>query len=223
MYDPKIGGWLSQDPLGFAAGDANLYRYVANGPTNEVDPSGFDGLPDWLRGGIKAYFDFNYNPINLLPPVQINNLADAIIADFHGYQERGGTVGGSIGGAIFRNTPGWSTTNDIADMVSGRSSHGAGYGRPVESYDYSWRIVNTGLIVGATIVGGIIGSLPEPPRPLPGPIWRPLKPGDYPSGQPPLMTRNGHPLAPLGSPGSSAPDPGPSNPGNPSPPPGRRM
>jgi hypothetical protein len=28
------------DPLGFAAGDANLYRYVGNDPINDVDPSG---------------------------------------------------------------------------------------------------------------------------------------------------------------------------------------
>ncbi len=31
---------LSNDPIGFAAGDANLYRYVGNGPTNATDPSG---------------------------------------------------------------------------------------------------------------------------------------------------------------------------------------
>ncbi len=30
----------AQDPIGFAAGDANLYRYVGNGATNWVDPNG---------------------------------------------------------------------------------------------------------------------------------------------------------------------------------------
>ena len=35
-------GIISQDPIGFAAGDANLYRYVGNGPTGAVDPSGLD-------------------------------------------------------------------------------------------------------------------------------------------------------------------------------------
>jgi hypothetical protein len=40
MYDPKIGRWLSQDPIGFSAGDANLYRYVFNDPVNETDPTG---------------------------------------------------------------------------------------------------------------------------------------------------------------------------------------
>src|SRR5207302_742775 len=41
-YDPHSGKWTSQDPLGFEAGDANLYRYVLNGPTLWVDPSGQD-------------------------------------------------------------------------------------------------------------------------------------------------------------------------------------
>jgi RHS repeat-associated protein len=38
--DAKMGRWTSQDPLGFDAGDADLYRYVGNDPTNGVDPTG---------------------------------------------------------------------------------------------------------------------------------------------------------------------------------------
>ncbi|REJ64954.1 MAG: RHS repeat-associated core domain-containing protein [Planctomycetota bacterium] len=41
-YDPVTGRWASEDPIGFAAGDANLYRYVGNGPTNGVDPTGLE-------------------------------------------------------------------------------------------------------------------------------------------------------------------------------------
>ena len=29
-YDAQVGRWISEDPLGFAAGDANLGRYVGN-------------------------------------------------------------------------------------------------------------------------------------------------------------------------------------------------
>jgi RHS repeat-associated protein len=39
-YDAAHGRWISQDPIGFAAGDANLYRYVANQPTGANDPIG---------------------------------------------------------------------------------------------------------------------------------------------------------------------------------------
>jgi RHS repeat-associated protein len=41
-YDASVGRWLSEDPIGFSAGDANLYRYVGNGPVNGADPSGLD-------------------------------------------------------------------------------------------------------------------------------------------------------------------------------------
>lgn len=39
-YDPRSGSWMGQDPIGFAGGDANLYRYVGNDPVNNTDPSG---------------------------------------------------------------------------------------------------------------------------------------------------------------------------------------
>ena len=35
-YDSTTGRWMSQDPIGFAAGDYNLRRYVANNPTNLI-------------------------------------------------------------------------------------------------------------------------------------------------------------------------------------------
>ena len=44
-YDPTIGRWTSQDPLGFDAGDANLYRYVRNRPTVERDSTGLIPSP----------------------------------------------------------------------------------------------------------------------------------------------------------------------------------
>jgi RHS repeat-associated protein len=39
-YDAAIGRFTSQDPMGFAAGDTNLYRYVENDPVDATDPSG---------------------------------------------------------------------------------------------------------------------------------------------------------------------------------------
>ena len=39
-YDAATGRFLSEDSLGFDAGDANLYRYVGNAPTNGSDPFG---------------------------------------------------------------------------------------------------------------------------------------------------------------------------------------
>jgi RHS repeat-associated protein len=39
-YDPATGRFVQQDPIGFAGGDLNLYRYVFTNPVNFVDPSG---------------------------------------------------------------------------------------------------------------------------------------------------------------------------------------
>lgn len=39
-YDPTIGRWTAEDPIAFKGGDANLYRYVGNAPTDATDPTG---------------------------------------------------------------------------------------------------------------------------------------------------------------------------------------
>ena len=39
-YDPQLGSFISEDPIGFGAEDPNLYRYVGNNPINATDPSG---------------------------------------------------------------------------------------------------------------------------------------------------------------------------------------
>ena len=44
FYDPAAGRFIKQDPLGMAAGDPNLYRYVGNSPTNGTDPSGMAAI-----------------------------------------------------------------------------------------------------------------------------------------------------------------------------------
>jgi RHS repeat-associated protein len=47
-YDPTTQRFLSEDPLSFGGGDANLYRYVRDNPTNFTDPTGefIDIIPD---------------------------------------------------------------------------------------------------------------------------------------------------------------------------------
>jgi RHS repeat-associated protein len=39
-YDPKVGRFVSEDPIGFEGGDVNLYAYVANNPVMGIDPEG---------------------------------------------------------------------------------------------------------------------------------------------------------------------------------------
>ena len=39
-YDPKVGRFVTKDPIGFEGGDVNLYVYAGNNPMNNTDPSG---------------------------------------------------------------------------------------------------------------------------------------------------------------------------------------
>nr|MDQ3330343.1 RHS repeat-associated core domain-containing protein [Planctomycetota bacterium] len=41
-YDPSTGRFIAEDPMGFAAGDPNLSRYVRNRPATSTDPSGLE-------------------------------------------------------------------------------------------------------------------------------------------------------------------------------------
>src|SRR5205085_2862224 len=39
---PSLGRWIESDPIGFRAGDGNLYRYLFDNTTTGLDPYGLD-------------------------------------------------------------------------------------------------------------------------------------------------------------------------------------
>ena len=84
MYDPTIGRWLSEDPIGFEGGDANLYRYVGNQPTQHTDPSGlFQVQPGWnSEQGAPTDPIFGPPPQLVVPPLllQTQNQGPPLIA-----------------------------------------------------------------------------------------------------------------------------------------------
>jgi RHS repeat-associated protein len=54
-YDPNLGRFISEDPIGFRGGDVNLYGYVRNRPLKFRDSRGLSGEeilnnPDVLKG-----------------------------------------------------------------------------------------------------------------------------------------------------------------------------
>jgi RHS repeat-associated protein len=71
-YDAAVGEFISEDPIGFEAGDANLYRYVGNSPINRIDPSGlltlYQGNP--LIDGLSASNPGMRQVLNLVPGIK---------------------------------------------------------------------------------------------------------------------------------------------------------
>ena len=60
-YNPATGNWLSQDPIGFDAGQTNLSEFCGNSPTNEIDPSGEWSLLRYIYTGDGDAPDYVYN------------------------------------------------------------------------------------------------------------------------------------------------------------------
>nr|WP_269454730.1 PASTA domain-containing protein [Methylomonas koyamae] len=46
-YDPVVGRFIGEDPIGFEGKDSNLYRYVSNKPIGGVDPTGNRALSEY--------------------------------------------------------------------------------------------------------------------------------------------------------------------------------
>jgi RHS repeat-associated protein len=70
-YHPGLQRFISQDPLGFGGGDANLYVYTHNDPTDLTDPLGefVAPPPTWLEVLIDAVegVGIDVAPVLLMP------------------------------------------------------------------------------------------------------------------------------------------------------------
>jgi RHS repeat-associated protein len=59
-YDPSVGRFISEDPIGFFSGTADFYAYVHNDATNLVDPFGLraclDATKNCIQRALQALF-----------------------------------------------------------------------------------------------------------------------------------------------------------------------
>jgi RHS repeat-associated protein len=99
-YDASIGRFVSQDPKGFSAGDTNLYRYVSNEPTDQVD---LTGMQQGFGGGFGLTFT----------PRAKKGSRISVSGTGYGSWNGGGAWGpGGSAGPVVTYTPGsgWSRT-----------------------------------------------------------------------------------------------------------------
>jgi hypothetical protein len=55
MFEPSLGRWIQEDPLGFDGGDVNLNRALNDNPVNVLDPMGTEAVsiePRIIEGGV---------------------------------------------------------------------------------------------------------------------------------------------------------------------------
>jgi len=147
---------MSEDPIGFAAGDENIRRYVGNGVATRLDSNGLDWNYYW-----SAYFDF-LNPWDGAPP-SVDCLDQVLSCGTMGGQVVGVSAGVAAGGLAAAGAVGISSIGlaPIAEAV------------PVAILEINIAITNPTVIgigiAGVEIATGYPGSL------SPDDIIRPIK------------------------------------------------
>jgi RHS repeat-associated protein len=79
-YSAELGRFIETDPIGFDAGDVNLYRYVWNRPTSEKDPLGLYPTSLTTPAGLAALVDAVRNGVMTAVMLRELGLAEDLIA-----------------------------------------------------------------------------------------------------------------------------------------------
>ncbi|HMH49282.1 MAG TPA: kelch repeat-containing protein [Candidatus Acidoferrum sp.] len=158
-YHPQVQRFISEDPLQFGGGDANLYAYVRNAPTTYIDPLGLDIAV--IESG----------------PTEGNPIGHTAIAiTGYGIFSRGNAVapGSSLAAYLAREAPNrdtavtvirTSTDQDAAALLSLRNS----FPRPVGKIWDNCASTSNEALSAAGIPNRIRGWIPIPyPGNVPG-------------------------------------------------------
>jgi RHS repeat-associated protein len=159
-YDAVDGRFISEDPSGFNAGDANLYRYCGNGPTNATDPTGYVPGPggEWLWMGssrgfqlIIGYYYYNVKftcTKSLLYKVKIIDLGGGVCIEQNMYKVPTAVgaikvipIGAGVGLSYYQVAAGKLSGAPTSDKLSG----------------WGWSLIGASIdliIYGAAFSGG---------------------------------------------------------------------
>jgi RHS repeat-associated protein len=196
-YDPQIGRFISEDPIGFGGGDLNLYAYAWQNPLNFRDPFGLDGwgndVANWLDQKIdvaQQYWQYNDQE-------WVANGINKTIGDVsHGVADLF-RVGSGTGDAIYGDDNGYGRAANIAMDISRASAifgilggGAVGGGRPGGGSGNSPTACPTTPGGGRPPGAGTRGTSPArpgggfPDRPLPrDPHGRPMPESPHPHTQ----------------------------------------
>jgi RHS repeat-associated protein len=134
FYDPNLGRFISEDPIGFGGGDVNLFGYVRNNPQNWRDPLGLCPFCYW-----------GDNPYDIIPEAGWTGIgyAGTFSAGF----------GDTVSFGVTRYVRQAMGTDDVIDPCSGLYFAGEVTGTVLPLF-----AGGAGAIRGATVMGGVRGG-----------------------------------------------------------------
>ncbi|XXY20353.1 RHS repeat-associated core domain-containing protein [Sorangium sp. So ce216] len=150
MYDPRVGRFLTTDPLvqaPMSGQSCNPYSYVRNSPLSYVDPSGFQGtLPeDGARSPLPAGAEFTSDELGL-PPIELELVLP--LPEHEGRSDAEATTAGAEVGAI------------TAPVDVGTTGTSSGYApQPTVTAPEHAGAASAGAVVGQTLLGVAEGTL----------------------------------------------------------------
>lgn len=127
-YDPQLGRFVSEDPIGFAGGDINLYGYAGNNPIEYNDPQGTEHADRDRPGDFYPGMREPYRPNASGPATSANSQIQC-------------SCSGNPVEVFF-----WQPTDNDIHGLAGHVSYnidgymynwqGGGWAKPVEATDY---------------------------------------------------------------------------------------
>ena len=122
-YDPSVGRFISEDPIGFAGGDVNVSAYVQNNPVNAIDPLGLMTFRGKLQELNSSVQDYRNTQIKMSNDFALDNYSAAESA----YRGRGGMFNNNIKPKVIEavDSAPWGTTRggcpaSVGNGLSGR-------------------------------------------------------------------------------------------------------
>jgi RHS repeat-associated protein len=171
-YSSSLGRWMENDPIGFHAGDGDLYRFATDSPTNQTDFNGegpgweytkavFSGLGQGCvnigKGIWKTGHDLVTMPIDTVGTAISSNWQPISYA---GQQSKAALSNGTSLGSIYGN---------IGLNIGSLGIYSIGQG--IYEYGVNGNADASGEIAGSLVFGAAVGKgfqyFSRPPSPLP--------------------------------------------------------